>query len=585
MKAFSRTFAYIWPELKKHPISGAALFIGYAIGVFFDNIAKPYLYKNIIDQFTSGAPSEQALETIIHFVILFAVCVLIHNIAYRTADYTNSYFQSKTMKGLYDMAFRRLMNHSYTFFSNNFSGSLVAKAKRFSKSFETFFDVVSYQIWFSIITFAGIITMLFITAPILAVIFLGWTIVYVLITFLFIRKKIQLDVQEAQTDSIVTGTIADAIMNILNIKTFASAQREQEYFELATTNEENSRRKTWYFGNLQNSVQAALMAMLQIGVICASVYLWYHNLISVGTIVLAQIYIFGLFDILWGLGRSLTKAMKALTDMQEIVEIFDLQPDVLDPKNPQPLRITEGKLEFQSVVFSYNEGIEIFKDFNLTIAPGERIGLVGHSGAGKSTITKLMLRFADVTGGAIMIDGQDVRDVTQDDLRSVISYVPQESVLFHRTIGENIAYGKSNATQDEIVAAAEKAHAHEFISKLPLGYDTLVGERGVKLSGGERQRVAIARAMLKNAPILILDEATSSLDSVSESYIQAAFDELMKGKTTIVIAHRLSTIQKMDRIVVLENGGIIEEGTHKELLKKKGVYADLWEHQSGGFIE
>ena len=213
------------------------------------------------------------------------------------------------------------------------------------------------------------------------------------------------------------------------------------------------------------------------------------------------------------------------------------------------------------------------------------MGIVGHSGAGKSTITKLLLRFNDITEGSITIDGQDIRNVTQDDLRSVISYVPQEPILFHRPIKENINYGKIDASQEEVIDVAIKAHADDFISKLPKGYDTLVGERGVKLSGGERQRVAIARAMLKDSPILMLDEATSSLDSISESYIQDAFTELMKGKTTIVIAHRLSTIQKMDRIIVLDKGKIVEEGTHKELLSKDGLYADLWNHQTGGFLQ
>src|SRR3989344_4515244 len=247
-----------------------------------------------------------------------------------------------------------------------------------------------------------------------------------------------------------------------------------------------------------------------------------------------------------------------------------------------------GKIEVVQSIFTFlilSIILYIFNKFNLDIKSGERVGIVGHSGAGKSTITSLILRFMDVSDGRIIIDGQDIRNVTQDDLRSVISYVPQESILFHRTIRENIAYGKQNSTEEKIISAARKAHASEFISQLSKGYDTFVGERGVKLSGGERQRIAIARAMLKNAPILVLDEATSSLDSVSESYIQDAFNELMKGKTTIVIAHRLSTIQKMDRIIVLDKGQIVEEGTHKELLEKNGMYANLWNHQTGGFLD
>jgi ATP-binding cassette subfamily B protein len=271
--------------------------------------------------------------------------------------------------------------------------------------------------------------------------------------------------------------------------------------------------------------------------------------------------------------------------LEEVVDIFDLEYDITDPKNPEKLKVAEGKIVFENISFAYKGGIPVFKDFSMSINPGERIGIVGHSGAGKSTITKLLLRFTDVTSGAILIDGQDIRNITQNDLRSTIAYVPQESILFHRTIRENIAYSRPDATDEEIEVVAAKAHSDEFIEKLPQGYETLVGERGVKLSGGERQRIAIARAMLKNAPILVLDEATSSLDSVSEGYIQDAFTELMKGKTTLVIAHRLSTIQKMDRIVVLDHGNIVEMGTHRELITKSGIYADLWNRQSGGFIQ
>jgi ABC-type multidrug transport system fused ATPase/permease subunit len=257
----------------------------------------------------------------------------------------------------------------------------------------------------------------------------------------------------------------------------------------------------------------------------------------------------------------------------------------MDPKNPEKPRIKEGHILFKDVSFEYNNGQKLLKNFNLEIKPGESIGIVGHSGAGKTTITKLLLRFSDISKGTITIDGQDIKNITQDDLRNTIAYVPQEPILFHRSIKENIAYGKSNATEKEIIEVAQKAHAHEFIEKLKEGYDTRVGERGIKLSGGERQRIAITRAMIKSAPIIMLDEATSSLDSVSESYIHDAFKELMKGKTTLVIAHRLSTIQEMNRIIVLDKGEIAEQGNHKELLEKKGIYADLWEHQTGGFLK
>jgi ATP-binding cassette subfamily B protein len=273
--------------------------------------------------------------------------------------------------------------------------------------------------------------------------------------------------------------------------------------------------------------------------------------------------------------------MKAMTDAKEMVDILDKVPDIQDRDTREELRIKDGVIEFKNVNFEYIEDNQVFTNFNLKISSGEKVGLVGHSGSGKTTITKMLLRFVDIKEGEILIDGQNIKNITQDDLRSVISYVPQEPILFHRSIGENIGYSKEDATHEEIVESSKKAYADEFISKLQNGYDTLVGERGIKLSGGERQRVAIARAMLKNSPILVLDEATSSLDSISESYIQQALGELMKGKTAIVIAHRLSTISKMDRIIVLDNGAILEEGTHLELLAKDGMYTKLWNHQTG----
>jgi ATP-binding cassette subfamily B protein len=281
----------------------------------------------------------------------------------------------------------------------------------------------------------------------------------------------------------------------------------------------------------------------------------------------------------------MVRLFKSFAEANEMSEIFEEKPDILDTTNPESCTISKGELEFKNVNFEYVKDYAVFSNFNLKIKSGEKVGLVGHSGSGKSTIVKMLLRFVDVASGEILIDGQNIMNIRQSDLRRNISYVPQEPILFHRTIRENIAYAKSNATEEEILESAKRAHAHEFILNLPNGYDTLVGERGIKLSGGERQRIAIARTMLKDAPVLMLDEATSSLDSISESYIQDAFNELMKGKTTIVIAHRLSTIQKMDRIIVLDKGKIVEEGTHKELLEIGGVYADLWNHQTGGFLK
>lgn len=582
---FSRILFYLKPHIKKHWVSLSLVFIGYGAGILFSLIFKPYIYKEIVDVLISGGPRDEILTQALHLGGIIVISIVIYTLGYRIGEYASSYFQSNVMKELYNSTFKRLLKHSYSFFTNNFSGSIVAKSKRFNRSFEVFSDVITFQVWASILTLTGVIIVLLIKAPVLGYIFLFWGIAYIAITILFIQKKIEYDLLEAEADSLVTGKLSDAILNILNIKIFSSDTKEQETFEKATNIEEQRRRRAWYFAGFQNMAQSVLMGILQVVVIFVSIRMWYAGTLTVGMAVMVQTYAINLFDILWELGRSLTKAVKALTDMKEVVDIFDLEYDITDPQNPEALKITEGNIVFENISFAYKGGIPVFENFSMSINPGERIGIVGHSGAGKSTITKLLLRFTDVTAGAILIDGQDIRNITQNDLRSAIAYVPQESILFHRTIRENIAYSRPSATDAEIETVAEKAHSHEFIAKLPQGYHTLVGERGVKLSGGERQRIAIARAMLKNAPILVLDEATSSLDSVSEGYIQDAFTELMKGKTTLVIAHRLSTIQKMDRIVVLEHGMIVEMGTHKELISKSGIYADLWNRQSGGFIQ
>ncbi len=585
MFSLKRIWKYLFPQIKKFKWSFALVFIGYGLGVVLSSIVNPYIYKEIIDSISNYALGGISLQWIFTLVIISIGVRFVFNFFYRLGDYAITRFQSDMIESLHNYSFIKLIDHSYHFFSNNFTGSLVAKAKRFSRSFESAHDILSYNIWFALVNLVGVFLVLIWTSWPIAVFLFSWIIVYIFITVLFIRRKVKLDLAEAEADSKVTGSFADAFVNIMNIKLFAGKHREIAEFKHVTSEEKYRRNKAWNFANVQNVFQGTMMVFLFSAVTYISVYYWSKGKISVGMIVLIQLYMDNIFDQLWNLGRSLTKSMKAFSEMQEIIDIFDTVPDILDPKHPELLRMGNGHLQFNDVSFNYHGNSNVFSNFNLEIKPGERIGLVGHSGAGKSTITKLLLRFSDVTSGSITVDGQDIRNVLQDDLRNIISYVPQESILFHRSIKENIAYGKPDATDEEIIEAAKKAHAHEFIISLPKGYDTLVGERGIKLSGGERQRVAIARAMLKNAPILVLDEATSSLDSVSESYIQDAFDELMKGKTTIVIAHRLSTIQKMDRIIVLGNGTILEEGNHKKLLRKKGVYADLWEHQSGGFIE
>ncbi len=411
------------------------------------------------------------------------------------------------------------------------------------------------------------------------------SVVFAMLVFFGSRFMAELNKREAQASTKMHGRLADVVSNISAIKAYGAEQNEaSEANELTYYWRQKSLASMRGFLSISTGY-SGLIAFINIGALVAAISASEQNIISIGTVYLAITYTFTVARQLWEMNSIMRHYNRIMGDAHDMVEILSLQPEVVD-RGSKKLIIKQGEIEFNGVAFNHEEeGESLFNNFNLTIGAGERVGLVGHSGSGKTTLTRLLLRFSDIDKGTISVDGQDISRVTQNSLRRAIAYVPQEPLLFHRSLRENIAYGYPDASIDEVTEAAKKAHALEFIEKLPHGFDTLVGERGIKLSGGQRQRIAIARAILKNAPILVLDEATSALDSDSEQLIQAALGELMKDRTAIVIAHRLSTIQKMDRIVVLDDGKIIEQGSHNELLARHGTYAKLWTHQSGGFIE
>jgi ATP-binding cassette subfamily B protein len=412
-----------------------------------------------------------------------------------------------------------------------------------------------------------------------------WVVLFVALNFYSVRIRHRLRVQRAAKDSEVTGAVADALTNATNIKLFTGFGREMGIFDRLTDERRVLHVKSWYVGESNMLVQNILMLLVEIAVMYTAVRLWSLGVLSVGDVVLFQSYLLLLFNKLFDFGKVLRSLYEAFAEAQEMVELMALPHGIIDRSGAKALKVKKGALAFEGVSFKYPTGQTVLKYLDLTIKPGEKVALVGPSGAGKSTIVKILFRFYDLTKGRILIDGQDIAKVTQDSLRDAISLVPQEPILFHRTLKENIRYGRPEASDEEVVLAAKQAHCHDFISGLEKGYETYVGERGVKLSGGERQRVAIARAILKNAPILVLDEATSSLDSESEHLIQDALQTLMQGKTVIVIAHRLSTIMQMDRIIVLEDGAVADTGTHHELLKTEGgLYKKLWQLQAGGFL-
>ncbi len=483
--------------------------------------------------------------------------------------------------------FAHMLRRSADFHANHFSGSLVSASNKLIGSYvrmadTTIFDGIPLVVGTA---FAAII--LAPRAPLFAAALTILASLYLAGSLLASRPIRRLSRVYASYESKQTGFLADAVTNVMAIKSFARTKYEEKRFA-GVTNETHlhlrnfaraHRRQMNTLGFMNRTISASALLIAVIAVMEFNA--------EIGTVFLIFNYTAITVDRLFNFSNNgMRNYNRAVGDASEMALILSQEAEVQDPAAPEPSRMKHGVIDFQNVNFTHAGADDaIFGSLNLHIKPGEKIGLVGHSGSGKSTFTRLLLRFSDIQGGQILIDGQNIAKVTQEDLHEQIAYVPQEPLLFHRTIRENVAYGRTDASEHDVVDAARKANALEFIEKLPHGFETLVGERGVKLSGGQRQRIAIARAILKDAPILVLDEATSALDSESEKLIQAALWELMKGRTAIVIAHRLSTIQRMDRIIVLDDGNIIEQGKHSELLKKDGTYAKLWAHQSGGFIE
>ncbi len=580
---FWTVFKYFWPHIKKHKVAVLLTILTSATGAVASGVLSPVIYQKIIDIITTS-PAPSFSEPLRFWLIVFVFNGVINFIAYRVGSYATNHVESKVMQSLSNFAFRNLVERSRRFFSNNFSGGLVAKAGRFVRSFESIYDQVVSSFWNILISTAGIFFVLFSKNTELGLIFLVWFLIFIGLIVLFARYKIPFDSAKAEADSKTTANLSDTILNVLNIKVFAATAHEYKTYTDFTEKEEKSRIRAWNISTHQMLAMNVLMVSLRMGALYFVILLWAKGQISVGFVVLVQLYSSHLFEQVWTLSFAIRNFGRAVTDAKEMVEIFETPIDIKDPEKPEKCKIKNGNISFENVNFEYKDGKDIFKKFNLEIAAGQKVGFVGHSGSGKTTITNLLLRFEDVQAGAIKIDGQDIRNITQDDLRRNISYVPQEPALFHRSLEENIVYGNPKASKLALLEASKKAHADEFIKEFKDGYETLVGERGVKLSGGQRQRVAIARVMLEDAPILILDEATSSVDSISENLIQEAFDEVMKDRTTLVIAHRLSTVKKMDRIIVLEKGEIVEDGGHDELLAKEGYYFKLWQAQRGGLI-
>ncbi len=580
-----RTLALFWRFTRPYKLQRNLAILFPVLAVLTNAIAAPYVLSLFLDKLQHGHIS---LSNSWPLIAAYAALIIGGEvIIWRLALYFTWTFEVNGQRDVYLAIFKKLSQEDLSFHANRFGGGLISQSTKFVGAFERMWDMIIWSIVPMITTVLGSIITLSVLGlwqyglflAVYAVMF-GFVVVMGS-KFLAVRNRI-----EANASTQTNGYLADMVTNVGTVKAFGQERHE---YKNATTHIDNWKDKS---SNLKWGVLGAtsafstMYALGAIGAFIFAVLAAEGGGVSAGMVYLVFIYALNINRQLWEFNNITRTYNRVIGDSHEMTEILLKDYELIDHSNNK-INAHSGVVEFKNVTFTHDkgDGEQVFENFNLVIKAGQRVGVVGHSGSGKTTLTRVLLRFSDIDSGSVLIDGQDISKATQQSLHESIAYVSQEPMLFHRSLRENISYGRQGATDTEIHKAAKLAHASEFIDKLPHGLDTTVGERGVKLSGGQRQRIAIARAILKDAPILVLDEATSALDSESEKLIQASLDDLMKGRTSIVIAHRLSTIAKLDRIIVLDNGAIIEDGSHSELLKQKGSYAKLWAHQSGGFIE
>ena len=579
-----KTLQIFWQHSLKYKWLGLLL-VASTVAVTIFEIIVPLFYRNLFNALASGKSVDIIARECVAILIWITVLYLAQWSFRRVSAFSANYFEARIIADLSNYCFEYLHRHSFSYFNNNFVGSLVKRVKWFTGAFETVTDRLLWDIIPLIITAIAITIILGMANVWLAVGIIIWMIVFITINLLLARYKIRYDIKRNQAESANTGLLADTITNNANVKLFNGYHREVNDYAKSNEKVRYWRLFTWNLGSFFDAVQGFLATALEVGVFYFAIRLWQQGVLTIGDFAMIQAYLIRIFEQIWSFGNVIRRLYESLSDAEEMTVILETPHEINDIPKAKALKVKNGQIEFKDVVFNYHETRRVIDHLDLAIKPGEKVAFIGPSGAGKTTVAKLLLRMHDLTAGHIFIDDQNIAQVTQESLWQNVSLVPQDPILFHRTLKDNIRYGRPSATDEEVVLAAKKAHCHEFISRMELGYDTYVGERGIKLSGGERQRVAIARAILRNAPILVLDEATSSLDSESEHLIQEALAELMKGKTVLVIAHRLSTIRNADRIIVIDNGQIAEEGSHDELANKRGgIYKRLWHFQAGGFV-
>lgn len=556
--------------------------------VFFLTFASPLVVGKVVDLVaTGGVGPDRVWEVFGPYVALFVGANVAGQVCSKLQDYTCARLEIRASFELARRSFDVLSNQSMTFHTNRFGGSLVSATQKYVGAYATLMDTFTYSLLPGVATVAMTIALLAPLVPAYVVLLAAVLAIYVVVVLKLYRKILPINAAASAAQNHLSGELSDSITNIMAVKTAGREAYEQEVFRRASEDVRQAdsarMRRTVRTGAVTSTLIVLMMALTAVFIAGGNAWLG----ISGGTLVMMFTYTNTLAMRFNMLSAMFQQINRALGDAHDLTVALDEPLLVADDPNAPELRVTAGRIDFEGMGFRYADADaqdRVFDDFTLEIPAGQRVGLVGRSGSGKTTLTTLLLRLEDLTRGRIVIDGQDIAHVTQTSLRRQIAYVAQEPMLFHRSIRENIAYGRPDASDAEVERAAREANAWEFIERLPDGLDTEVGERGVKLSGGQRQRVAIARAILMDAPILVLDEATSALDSESERLIQDALENLMRGRTAIVVAHRLSTVASLDRIVVLSHGAIAEDGTHEELVAAGGEYASLWSRQTGSFL-
>lgn len=583
----STPFAFIWfciKPYKKWYLWGTFLYFLFNIFISL----QAYTYKGFVDAANSyGIQHAGSVNSVFWWVLAYPALILLAAIASRGSGFLFNWWTVYARTEAIDSLFKYLSLHSLSYFNDRFSGALSNRVSVVSDNVSRLAAQVSWNSFGLLVPFFVTTTVLLNVSKSLTLTFVLGFLILIPLNIWMTRLQKYLSERRVELGTKLRGEVVDVITNISGVQQYAHRSYEINRLNKTINNYRDADVKSDNFGERIFAINNFLIVIFISAIIIWSFFLWSKGSMSIGTLVMIVSLVGGFMTTLSNIGQNINAAMKSYGEMKEGLRDIIIPHDIVDKPNARKLSVEKSEVVFENVTYAYSKDPrKIFENLSFKVKGGQKVGIVGTSGAGKTTLMKLLLRQHDLTDGSIRIDDQDISEVTQESLREHVSIVPQEPMLFHRTIRENIMYGKLDAREEEMIEVAKKAQAHDFIEQLPQKYDSLVGERGVKLSVGQRQRIAIARAFLKNAPILILDEATSALDSESEVAVQKALQALMEGKTVFAIAHRLSTLREMDRILVFKDGNIVEDGTHRTLLKnKEGVYASFWAHQAGGFIK